>query len=202
MMDRRNVEPSDMEKFPVPFSRLDDPRIEVILELEGEKLEAFLIEAMGIASDYRLAINEFLKFRLQFQDGDVPPNALDRPTAAMVKKYAAVLKKQLGGLMDRSNAFAVTHSLDTQQGVGVITAKFTEAGEMPSDENTDLLCATALSNYRKSTANSFTDGLSISYDDSNAAVSVVKPLEYFRWTIDSAFADSRQVMDTFVKGAV
>jgi hypothetical protein len=42
--------------------------------------------------------------------------------------------------------------------------------------------------------------LGTAYDEQTSSVTFVKPLEYFRWTIDSAFADSRQMMDVFVAG--
>lgn len=201
LMDRSNVEPTDLQNFPVPFTALEDPRLDQVIALEGKKLEEFLMKSLGIEADYKLAIEEFLNFRIQFQDGDVPSTALDRPLQPMLSKYATVMENRLNNLMDRKNAFKVAHAIDTATGIGVVTAQFYESGKTLK-VYPDNLCADTVSNYRNLAGNSFSDGLSINYDSEKVAVSVIKPLEYFRWTIDSAYADSRHLMDAFIKGAI
>ena len=62
------------------------------------------------------------------------------------------------------------------------------------------LCQIALAAYAKSSANSFTDSLAMTYLAEATAVTIIKPLEYFRWTIDSAFSDGRQIMSAFSTG--
>jgi hypothetical protein len=42
----------------------------------------------------------------------------------------------------------------------------------------------------------------VSYSEKTAGVTVVKPLEYFRWTVESAFTDSQQIMSAFAAGRV
>lgn len=200
LMDRRNVEPADLQNFPVPFNGLDDPRVIEILTAKDEDLDKVLSAALGLSSDHRKAVAEFLEFRLQFKDGDVPAIALNKPEARMLGQYAALVKKHLGALIGRKDAFSVNLIEDTMHGVGVCVAKFIPSDEKPSDISSNASCEAALADYQSSAANSFTDGLSLRYDSDNSSVSVVKPLEYFRWTIDSAYADSRQMMDTFIKG--
>jgi hypothetical protein len=199
LMDRSNVEPTDLQNFPVPFRNLNDPRLNSILELEGVQLEEFLMESFGIEADYKLAIKEFLEFRIHFQDGDVPSMALSKPSDDMLAKYSAVMQLRLNHLMDRDSAFTVDHARDAKTGVGVITAQFAESGKKVSKDST--LCTDAVRAYNRLAGNSFSDSLCMAYDPQKVAVSMVKPLEYFRWTIDSAYADSRKLMDTFIKGA-
>lgn len=201
LMDRRNVEPTDLQNFPVPITTLDDPRLDQIIALEGKKLEEFLMKSLGIDADYKLAIEEFLNFRIQFQDGDVPSNALNPPLKPMLIKYATVIENRLNNLMDRKSAFKVAHAIDASTGIGVVTAKFYEAGQTHKVDP-DTLCADTVTDYHHHAGNCFSDGLSIRYDAEEVSVSVIKPLEYFRWTIDSAYADSRHLMDAFIKGAI
>ena len=52
--------------------------------------------------------------------------------------------------------------------------------------------------YETSEANAFSDSVNVVLDEGANAVSFVKPLEYFRWTIDGAFSDSRQMMNVLV----
>lgn len=200
LMDRSNVEPTDLQNFPVPFTSLEDPRLDKVLALEGTALENYLMRALGVEADYKLAIEEFLRFRIQFQDGDVPGDALERPSNQVLEKYADVMRLQLDDLMGRENAFVVQHAVDEVTGVGVVAARFCEA-DMPTKKTPDL-CREAVIQYQQHAKNSFSDSLSIGYDSVSTAVSVVKPLEYFRWTIDSAYSDSRHFMNTFMKGAV
>ena len=63
-----------------------------------------------------------------------------------------------------------------------------------------LACQAALDHYCKSSANSFVDSLAVAYSDKTTSVTVVKPLEYFRWTVESAFTDSQQIMSAFTAG--
>ncbi|ATB27446.1 HsdM family class I SAM-dependent methyltransferase [Melittangium boletus] len=201
LMDRRNIEPADLSTFPVPFTGLEDPRVGGALECDDHEFESFLRDALGLSGDLERAIKEFLEFRIEFQDGNVPENALNYPSRKEIAKYAAVLRRSLDGQLGRAGAFEVACNLDSRAGVGVIAAQFRDIGaEKGPGNGVDALCRAALARYLRSASNSFTDSLSATYDNKTASVSVIKPLETFRWTIDSAFADSRQMMNAFVAG--
>ena len=73
------------------------------------------------------------------------------------------------------------------------------ASEAPSIDP-GKLCQIALDRYARSSANSFFDSLGAVHDERTSSITFIKPLESFRWTIDSAFTDSRQMMDMFVAG--
>lgn len=201
LMDRRNIEPTDLAAFPVPISGLDDPRIDHLLTQDGHALEQFILEALGLEGDFERAIEEFLEFRIGFQDGDVPEEALERPDVDIIGEYVDVLSRTLDGLIGREQAFVVTALPDAAAGVGAVAASYREA---PANDahaiDVERLCQLALERYVRSSANSFSDSLGSAYDAKTSSVTFVKPLEYFRWTVDSAFADSRQMMDVFVTG--
>jgi hypothetical protein len=201
LMDRRNIEPTDLAAFPVPFAGLEDPRIDEVLAKKDEGLETYLLETLGLAGDFEGAIQEFLDFRMGFQDGDVPEQALSRPTLRFVHKYESVLKRNLDGLIGRRGAFTVASRIDQIAGVGAVAAHFHEASKhVAGADVATSLCLAALASYQKSSANSFSDSLCATYDGRTSSVTFIKPLEFFRWTVDSAFADSRQMMSTFVAG--
>jgi hypothetical protein len=104
-------------------------------------------------------------------------------------------------LIGREGAFVVTARPDADMGVGAVAARYREGptrDEFPGDLGN--LCHLALERYARSSANSFSDSLGAAYDPQTSSVTFVKPLEFFRWTIDSAFADSRQMIDAFVVG--
>ena len=201
LMDRRNLEPTDLAAFPVPILGLDDPRLDGLLDNERTALDRFLLEALGLEGDYERAIEEFLGFRIGFQDGDVPEGALGRPNGEMIGEYAEVLGRTLEGLIGRKGAFLVKARPNPDTGVGAVAARYWEgsASEAPSIDP-GKLCQIALDRYARSSGNSFFDSLGAVYDEQTSSVTFIKPLEYFRWTIDSAFADSRQMMDVFVAG--
>lgn len=201
LMDRRNVEPTDLAAFPVPILGLDDPRVDGLLNKEGAALDRFIINALGLDGDYERAVVEFLEFRIGFQDGDVPEEALAQPNSDTVGEYVQVLGRMLDGLIGREGAFVVTARPDADMGVGAVAARYREGptrDEFPGDLGN--LCHLALERYARSSANSFSDSLGAAYDPQTSSVTFVKPLEFFRWTIDSAFADSRQMIDAFVVG--
>jgi hypothetical protein len=177
LMDRRNIEPTDLAALPLPFT------------------------GRGFDGDFGAANHEFLNFRMGFQDGDVPERALLRPNAKTISKYESVLKRNLDGLIGRRGAFRVASSIDKRAGIGAVAAHFQESSDSSAEEGAAAsLCQTALAIYERSSANSFSDSLSAAYDEQTSSVTFIKPLEFFRWTVDSAFADSRQMMNTFVAG--
>ena len=201
LMDRRNIEPTDLAALPVPITGLDDPRIDGLLTVRGAALDAFILEALGLEGDFDRAIQEFLEFRVGFQDGDVPENALKRPGTEAIDEYTTVLGRTLDGLIGREGAFVVKAQPDPEFGVGAVAARYSEEPDgVERDTAVSELCRRALEVYAHSSANSFSDSLGAAYHEQTSSVTFIKPLEYFRWTVDSAFADSRQMMDVFVAG--
>ena len=203
LMDRRNIEPGDLASFPIPISGLDDPRLDGLLNSEGEALESFILQALELEGDFERAVKEFLEFRIGFQDGDVPEKALREPESDTMNEYIDVLKRTLDGLIGREGAFVVAALSDASAGVGAVAARHQE--DSPNDKaliEAKTFCLIALQRYVQSSTNSFSDSLGAAYDAQTSSVTFVKPLEYFRWTVDSAFADSRQMMDVFVAGRV
>lgn len=201
LMDRRNIEPADLSIFPLPFVSLDDPRIDDVLSKDDVELERHLLEMLGIHGDLERAVREFLSFRMGFQDGDVPQQALSKPNLKSVRTYESVLKRNLDGLIGRRGAFEIASRVDENSGVGAVAALFRESAKHHTEENAAAsLCEAALKRYESSSANSFTDSLNVAYDARTSSATLVKPLEFFRWTVDSAFSDSRQIMNAFIAG--
>jgi len=147
------------------------------------------------------AIDEFLAFRIGFRDGEVPREALYPPSSRSLETYVDVVHRTLDGLIGREAAFEVEALAHQGLGVAAVATRFRPANN-PQRANDDLIlaCQAALDHYCKSSANSFVDSLAVAYSDKTTSVTVVKPLEYFRWTIESAFTDSQQIMSAFTAG--
>ena len=202
LIDRRNVEPADFASLPVPFTSLDDERIELLLAHEGKELEDFILKAFKLDRDLRSAINEFLNFRMWFQDGNVPDSALTSAKQGMLASYSKVFQRSLDGLIGRKGAFNVAHKDDPENGIGVIVAQYLD--EEPTAHPIDLIsvCQKAIAANHRQGSNPFNNSLVITVDPDASTIAIIKPLEYFRWTVDSAYADSRRAMDEFMQEAV
>jgi len=203
LMDRRNIEPEDLKALSIPIVDLDDPRIDGILAADPEQLTNYLLEILDIDGDLRRAIDEFLAFRIGFRDGEVPQEALWVPSDCSLKSYVDVVHRTLDGLIGREAAFEVQVSVRESLGVAAVAARFRSAQSPKQEQGEDdliLCCRTALDHYSRSSANSFVDSLAVSYSEKTSSVTVVKPLEYFRWTIDSAFTDSQKILSAFAAG--
>ena len=198
LMDRRNIEPGDLAEFPVPFVGLDDSRIDEAVSDEGEEYDCEYWRMLGLSRELEAAIQEFLAFRIGFKDGGVPELALTSPSREMVSRYERSLKANLNQLIGGREAFSVASQIDKARGVAAVVARFsgTNGGWRP--EEADSLCVRVLQRYQESEANTFSDSLNVVLDEERNAISFVKPLEYFRWTIDGAFSDSRQMMNVLV----
>ncbi|MCG5235314.1 class I SAM-dependent DNA methyltransferase [Xanthobacter oligotrophicus] len=199
LMDRRNIEPEDLKALYVPIIDLDDARIDGILARSGAELDSYILQCLGLNGDLQRAVREFVAFRIGFQDGEVPLKALQVPEALEMDRYRDVLQHTLDGLMGRKNAFRLEMMTDVGLGVGAVGAHFVKDYTTPTPQG---LCLNALAAYARSSANSFTDSLAMAYLVNPVSVTVVKPLEYFRWTVDSAFSDGQRIMSAFSKGRV
>ncbi|MCW2393548.1 class I SAM-dependent DNA methyltransferase [Sphingobium sp. B11D3A] len=201
LMDRRNIEPEDLKALSIPIVGLDDPRIDGILAADPEDLTDYLLEILGIDGDLRRAIDEFLGFRIGFRDGEVPKQALSLPDGGSLQSYVDVVHRTLDGLIGREQAFQVKALSHEHLGVAAVATRFRPAQGGAQDVD-DLVrsCRAALDRYVASSANSFCDGLALSYENDTESVTVIKPLEYFRWTIESAFNDSQLIMSAFTAG--
>lgn len=202
LMDRSNVEPEDFGNLPLPFTSLDDERIEKVLSLEGDQLETFLLKAFKLDQDQRNAVTEFLRFRLGFQDGNVPQLALSQAKPAMLKNYAKVFQRNLDGLVGRQGAFNVEHQIDVASGYAVVVAHYSDDNELVVKiSDLSAACKRAIDANSTLSSNPFADSFVISIDAAASTMSIIKPLEYFRWTVDWAYADSRRAMDEFMRSA-
>jgi hypothetical protein len=198
LMDRRNIEPTDLANIPVPFSSLDDPRIDKILSLEGAELEAFLLAAFELDAGFNFAIKEFLRFRMGFQDGNVPKDALAVPSSEYVTTYLEIFLNSLDGLVGREGAFDLSSSTYLESGEFVMAVQYVDDDTSasatvnpPSIRNFDL--------SKIVSGNPFADSLAMTVDADRSIIFIVKPLEYFRWTVDCAYADSRRVLDRLME---
>ena len=200
LMDRRNVEPKDLAAMPVPFIGLKDERLKKILTLEGEGLEKYVLDILGLTGDLRKGIQEFLDFRMQFQDGSVPVTALSAPSKSEMSNYSKVMQRSLEGLVGRAGAFKIVYQSEAMQGIGVVLAQFLERGQVVDDSVIQQACDQAVIQYTREGKNSFTDSLSISMP-TDSMVCMVKPLEFYRWTVDSAYADSQHVIKSILGDA-
>lgn len=200
LMDRRNVEPKDLAVLPVPFTGPQDDRLEKILTLDGEELEKYILDALGLTGDLRKGIQEFLDFRMHFQDGNVPATALSVPSKSAMTNYSKVMQRSLEGLVGREGAFKIAYRSEVVQGIGVVVAQFLERDQVVDDSSIQNACDQAVIHYGRQGNNSFADSLSISMP-TDSMVCMIKPLEFYRWTVDSAYADSRRVIRSILGDA-
>ena len=200
LMDRRNVEPKDFAALPVPFAGLKDERLKKILTLDGEELEKYVLDILGLTGDLRKGVQEFLDFRMLFQDGNVPKTALTVPSKSAMTTYSEVMQRSLEGLVGREGAFKIAYQSEAVQGIGVVTAQYLERDQVIDDSIIQDACNRAVIQYGQQGNNSFTDSLSISMP-TDSMVCMVKPLEFYRWTVDSAYADSRHVIKSILGDA-
>lgn len=199
LIDRRNLEPADLADLPIPVTSVDDDRIDQIIALHDDELENYLLDAIGIMGALRSTIKEFLDFRMYFQDGNVPDGALIVPTTQTLDHYSDVLRSCLDGLVGRSGAFNVKFKAKPKAGVGIVVAHFSDDRPDLLPTRLDQLCKQAAQKHDQEGTNSFADSLILDYQAETTSVVVTKPLEYFRWTVDCAYADSRQVLRAFTE---
>ena len=200
LMDRSNVEPLDLYSLPLPISGPHDKNIKKLLSLEGQSLEDFLFDALELPDQFRKAIEEFLRFRIDFKDGNVPSNALVAPTQEELATYSSTMQKQLDEFIGKTGAFRMGHEELKDEGVAIVVAQFLDENQSHSVLLSDA-CRKAGIAYRQTPINNFSESLALATPSRNV-VSLTKPLEYFRWTVESAYADSRQIIGALLATGV
>lgn len=195
LMDRRNVEPHDLSALPFPLYGPTDDNVKLVLSLDGEELDKFIFDSIGLPSHFRKAIEEFLNFRIEFKDGNVPERALSMPSKKDLATYSSTLRHQLNELVGHAGSFQTAHEELRNAGVGIFVTQYLDGSQSP--DNIAEICRVACAEYERVGTNNFNDSLAVSMK-SQSIVTIAKPLEYFRWTVESAYADSRKIIGAFL----
>jgi hypothetical protein len=183
ILDRTRLEKNDILDVPVPFSGVHDSLVDAYLNARSEAEQTHLVcERFGLHGLLLGAVQEYTTFRHQFEDGGVPTNSSENPTPEQVQQYRMALAFALKPIDAGSPEIHVDQVSDGTLPIRVaVTLSYA-----------DRAGAAAPSPYFANAAVSEGSSLDI---QAGGHVTLFKPGERFRWTVESAFADGNRVIE-------
>ena len=183
ILDKTRLEKNDILDVPVPFAGVHDSLVDSYLNAQSAAEQTQLVcERFGVHGLLLGAVQEYTTFRHHFEDGGVPTDSSENPTADQVQQYRAALAFALKPIDAGSPEICIEQVSDSAQPIRV-TVTLSYAGK-PG-------CA-APSPYSADAAVSEGSRLHI---QAGGHVMLFKPAERFRWTVESAFADGNRVIE-------
>nr|WP_281411546.1 N-6 DNA methylase [Enterovirga sp. DB1703] len=192
MVDRRRFEAADLERLPIPFTSLEDPRITEVLTASDAELEEILPEFMLLSPELGSVAREYVTTRLNFENGILPLTALRTPTTVEIDGYRETLSLEL------------ERALTSGWHVGVELASGAEgAGTVNVTFSRHLPQLHAVDNARSRDVQARSEaleGTSLVYDAAAQFAAVTKPLVAARWSREQAVTDSRHLLERVFSG--
>lgn len=192
LIDRPNIEPSVLNRFPLPFIGVDDPRIAQINALTESHVDDWLFEAYGISGAHKEAVLEFIDFRIQLKDGGIPPQVHFAVSHDQTTRYREVVAEQLNRLVVGMGCYNVSVQPVKEEGLGIVCSRFVEHGAHAENADDPLYAAAikGLSNEGFSTAST---SLVVQRAGREGPVFLAKPLQFMSWTTERAIHDARVI---------
>jgi hypothetical protein len=183
ILDHARIEKNDLLQIPLPIESLDDPLIEVLGKCDDHEIDQILARKFGFDGWIKNAIDEYGKFRNEFEDGQVPNGYAD-PADQSLSSYIATLtgvldpifpKLKVVGVNSKSDCIPPLHiriliDLFPRHSTNNNTAVDVDLANISHDEEEIL--------FHPGSWNGF----------------ITKPNERFRWTVESAYADAATVL--------
>lgn len=195
MIDRASVELSTVKNQPWPFGGLGNRRIREFLGASTATQESLALDALGIPSAYRAAIDEFSDFRQKFRDGGNPKNALSAVSIEELATYMQVLLSEIDG---EGRHYDVARLEIPGSDLNAITVSFT-GDEVPFRHPLQTVDQ-AIAAFRRQGASGLSQSRYLWHSRTAMQTVLIKPLERLHWTRDRAFADADLITAAIMLG--
>ncbi|MGC4079303.1 MAG: N-6 DNA methylase [Rubrivivax sp.] len=189
ILDRTRLEKNDILDIPVPFFGVHDSLVDSYLNARSEAEQTRLVcERFGLRGLLLGAVHEYTTFRHQFEDGGVPANSSENPTSEEMQRYQTALMFALRPIDAESPEILIDKISERNLPIRVtVTLSYADkSGVAPP------------SSYFATGAVS--EGTSL-HVQAGGHVTLFKPSERFRWTVESAFADGNRVIEELMNEA-
>lgn len=190
ILDKTRLEKNDILDVPMPFNGVHDSLVDSYLNAQSVAEQTQLVcERFGLHGLLLGAVQEYTTFRHHFEDGGVPTNCSEKPTADQMQQYSAALAFALKPIDAGSPEIFIEQVSDSALPIRVaVTLSYADkaGGAVPS---TNSVNAAASEGSR----------LDI---QAGGHVALFKPGERFRWTVESAFADGNRVIEELMNESI
>ncbi|MBK1680417.1 hypothetical protein CKO20_08540 [Rhodocyclus tenuis] len=170
ILDQARLEKGDLLRIPFPFAY--ESNWAKLAKLESEAFERHVRDALKLQGWVNDAVLEYGNFRVGYHDGKVPPGFATRLTK-IDTAYGNVMTSVLKQSFPRAKI---------------------EIGEVSDTIRVNVFLDTERNAYPEVPDNWPSEDEAFLFDPKSWAGSIVKPNERFRWTAESAYADSAHVL--------
>lgn len=192
-LDARRLEVEDLRRLPLPISSSVDLDISAWANMTDAEITCMAVSHFGLPADYEMAIQEYGQFRVKFQNGKVPDEALDAQQSTDQFKF--VLETELTRYLPKGwNATVSVHPLVDRRLAVVKASLGTEEKPRLLDE---LLADSILAHFDAGNSSIAFDSSYMHIDRSSGDAYLIKPLLKPHWTVERAFTDGHKIFSTF-----
>lgn len=182
IVDRRRLEISDLEKFPVPFRGMADDNICKVNEAPADALDRVLMDLIGFSDQYRRAFEEYAKTREGVENGRQPGTLLEPPDEGAVEAYRSTLEHELGQFFT-SNWRVSVHTSRHDEASAAVGIRFRKLdGHRPERTDDHVVVR------RQGTSSD------LDYDSASRTAVLSKSWVAARWLEEQAVTDARRVI--------
>ena len=183
ILDQTRLEKSNIIEMPVPFNDVDDPMVAKYLEATDAARTKLVCDRFKLSGVFLEAVEEYLNFRAQFEDGGVPAKSIQPPNLEDLALYKKALTFALRPISAGTTMIEVNPRKLANDALAV-SVKF--SGQTQSN----LLAEDNLG-----------AGISVVFDAELNQVLYTKPAEKFRWTVEAAHADGAMLIEKLMDPA-
>lgn len=195
-LDARRLESRDLKQIPLPFSDIDDPRVQKIATARRDEVEEHIYEAFGLPDEYRAAVEEYVQYRSNFKNGQVPDEARTKAGSDDLTKYCSILSVQLNRVVGVQNKIKMKVTIPSEGGVAIVRGSLMPLTRPYSSQQGGDPGA-----FAGDVISEFTDSLSIQYVRDTSEIRLTKPLQFSHWTVERAFRDAGLIFETIMATA-
>ncbi|MFC1672739.1 N-6 DNA methylase [Pseudomonadota bacterium] len=189
MNDRPRLSKSNFEDLPICINGPDDPRVNMLLETPDAQLNKLVYELLGIKKSYAEAIEEFIGFRSQFKNANIPSAAIEPAEDKDADQYAKMLLSRFSLSSTHLDNIKTHYTKSDTQHVNALWLSFAK-----SSSSSKASVTKALSAYDDQSANAFTESLFLWRGENGDDIVIVKPEDRQNWTLAKAFSDGEAII--------
>lgn len=183
ILDQTRLEKNNILEIPVPFAGIDDPMVAQFLHGDDSKRTALVCERFQLNGVFLEAVEEYLTFRAEYEDGGVPVESIVPPDVRDIAIYKEALSIALRPINTGNTVIEITPRKPANDVVDVSVTFSTQTA-------CNLIAEDCLG-----------AGISMVFDTDLDQVLYVKPAEKFRWTIEAAHTDGAMLIEKLMDPA-
>lgn len=194
ILDHTRLEKNDLLDLPIPIKNIDEKFIDRFLITDSSQRTKLLCEHLGLNEWLSNAANEYSIFRSDFEDGGIPNTFHNTPTSSDFELYKSTLQLAVRPISDGLELPEIEIINSENNNSALTVSVLLSKKDRPMHDEIKKRA-----NYLNIGIADFSDSAYISTFNDDAFITLRKPAEKFRWTMESAFTDGAMLIQRLLE---